>query len=342
MQGPKELMILYLPLMLSAIIMLMVRLHRLPREIPQRELRLCLHSFIALVSGLAGYAINVVVLSRIYTFETYERYWNEFHLLSIVEYWSQFLTLLGWQYPYEYWTSAFPLFSLSGILGAFGIVLIGLLMVAVIRLLSRWRELSFEGLLTITVFLAIFLTQGSIFAFTRGNGDVRSYYWLPILPLVFVILQVACETEHFRQRYSRRLCAMGLVICVAGAGISSIRTFMVYPKRAVAELMPVCDWLIENGYTQGYASFWYADVMTEWTNGLMEVWATEEESFPTIYEWLQSSEHATPPQGAFYVLSGSRDHYIESFHDADVVYQDDSGYAVMVFDDYDKMLEALN
>lgn len=341
MQGPKELMILYLPLVLTGIIALIVQLHRSPEVIPGRELRLCLYSLVACICGVIGYAMNTGILSKIYSFAAYERYWGEFHLLSIFECWGEFLTLLGWQYPYAYWVTRFPIASLSGILGVFGIAIAALLLIAIWRLMIHWRQLRLEAFSVITVFLSALLVQGAIFAYTQGDGDTRSYYWLPILPLVFVILQIACETEHFHWRYSRMICAIGLLLCVAGASVSSVRAFMVYPKRAVRERMPVCDWLVENGYTQGYASFWYADVMTEWTNGLMEVWVTQEDSFPDLYEWLQSTDHADPPQGEFYVLSGPRDHYIDSFDDPEVVYQDDNGYAVMIFDSYDTMLEDL-
>lgn len=341
MQGPKELMILYLPLMLASMVLLIVQLHCVPNQIPHRELRLCGGSFMALIVGVVGYAINTGILSKIYVFATYQRYWNDFHLLSIFDYWGQFLTLLGWQYPYQNWQTEFPLFSETGIMGGCGYVMAVILLIALWRLVAHWRELRFEGLFIITVFLSACLVQGSVFAYTRGDGGANATYWLPILPVVFVLFQLACETEHFHWRYSRRLCAIGLLLCIAGAGVSSVRTFMIFPKRAEVSLMPVCNWLVENGYTQGYASFWNANVMTEWTNGDVDVWVSEDESFANIYQWLQRADHLDPPQGKFFVLSTGRDNYVDAFDNAEIVYSDDNGYIVMAFDNYEELLQTL-
>lgn len=336
MQGPKGLMIIYVPLLFASAVMVVLRLHQTPNTVPVREFRLCAYSFLALLIAMAGYMVNSKIIANKFTFPSYVRTWDDFHLLSIFEYWGGFLTLLGWQYPYYDWKTEFSILSLKGVLGAFGLLLAGLLLFSVWRLVLHWKELRFEALLAITVFLGLCIVQGAVFAYTTGDGGTNATYWLPALPLVFVIFQLACETEHFHWRYSRGVCAVGFVLCIMGASVSSICTFTEYPHRAVVSLEPVCNWLMENGYTQGYASFWRGDLMTEWTSGEMEVWVATDHGFPDICPWLQVKAHAEPPQGEFFVLSSEDDHYIDWFEDPNVIYQDED-YTVMLFDDYEQM-----
>ena len=65
------------------------------------------------------------------------------------------------------------------------------------------------------------------------------------------------------------------------------------------------QFLVQNGYRDGYASFWDGNVMTELTDGTLNVWTLTPNSVPELRPWLQVTSHLqTPPQGKiFFVIS---------------------------------------
>lgn len=340
--GVKELMICYLPLALTSIILLISALHKEPEKIPSKELKFFGYSSLALLSGVVGYGINTKILANIYVYETYERHWNLLSILDIFDSLSGFLSLLGWQYVENWWYTNFNIFSFNGMLGGFAVLLIAALLIAVVRLVQHWRELSFENLFAIALFLFALLVQSGTFAYTTGNGRVTSYIWLPILPFVFVILQVACETEHFNFRYSKKIVSLFLLFCIAGTGLSSVKTFLTFQPSSVPTLRPVCDWLVENGYENGYITFHdicYGNIMTEWSSGKIEMWIMTDDNFTEPSRILQKSSHVNPPEGEIFVLDtpNTEDDYFSYMKNAEIVYQDENGYTVFAYDSYDEL-----
>lgn len=68
------------------------------------------------------------------------------------------------------------------------------------------------------------------------------------------------------------------------------------------------QFLVQNGYRDGYASFWDGNVMTELTDGTLNVWTLTPNSVPELRPWLQVTSHLqTPPQGKiFFVISNGK------------------------------------
>lgn len=59
-------------------------------------------------------------------------------------------------------------------------------------------------------------------------------------------------------------------------------------------LTPVVGFLQDNGYTFGYANFWDANVITEMTNGQIEMVNTNIGQQLTPYNWLMSKKLLEP------------------------------------------------
>ncbi len=103
----------------------------------------------------------------------------------------------------------------------------------------------------------------------------------------------------------------------------------------------VAKWLEDNGYTRGLATFWNSNIITELSDGKIEMWTVQDggERFDTLYEWLQYSDHVDEwPQGEFFILV-SIDEYDTFFspvppYSAHIVYDDDE-YRVLRFADWD-------
>ncbi|MFR0898974.1 MAG: hypothetical protein ACLSG4_05805 [Anaerobutyricum sp.] len=57
------------------------------------------------------------------------------------------------------------------------------------------------------------------------------------------------------------------MLCIIGSSVASVHTFQTNSLRAEPELKQVSDWLEYQNYTKGYATFWNAGILTEWSNG---------------------------------------------------------------------------
>ena len=172
------------------------------------------------------------------------------------------------------------------------------------------------------------------------------------MPLVFPVLQLEGETEHFRVPHARRAAAMAFCICFVAVSISTTTRYFANGYRTNPHLEEVCDWLVDNGYTQGYASFWNGNVLTEWSDGQIEVWVPYNFNTMQPYEWLQKTSHANPPEGQIFLLTtmdelGSMN-LSQLYWWSTVVYEDGDEqenrahrYVVMVYKNYEDMMAAI-
>ena len=119
--------------------------------------------------------------------------------------------------------------------------------------------------------------------------------------------------------------------------------------------------ILDAGYTQGYATFWNANVLTELSNGRLELWHWSDgkqnisnlEDFNDIYAWLQLKSHVeAPPEGkVFVLLSANEDYYFEftkKFSQDDVIYRAENyldygvkDYIVYGFESYEELASRL-
>lgn len=299
-----------------------------------------------------GYVLNSTVLAANHSFLDYnDRSWTNLSIETLLDKWTDFLTLFG--YPVDSFVNGGgPLFSLMGILGAFSLLTAGAFVFSLVRLLQRWRELEARRILPL---LMVFIlgVQGLIFTCTGRPGDINASYWLTTIPFAFLVFQLEGETEHFRLRFTRRAAALAFCICIVATSVESTMQFFRQGYRINPHLEEVCDWLAEQGYTQGYSTFWTGNVLTEWSNGQIEMWITNDFKTMEPYKWLQKTSHEQPPEGEIFLLT-TRDElgYMglsELYGWSTVVYEDTEEnapdytkrYVVMTYKSYEDMLTAV-
>lgn len=340
----KGLMSFFAPLLVASIILLLSALHRESGK-PKEALRFLLFSGIAVLSDLAGMLFRSLVLAKIYNLGSSELRWKDFNILDIFTHWSKFLTLFGWQYPEDFWPIQNNLFSLDGLLGGFGYLLIGALLFAIFRMACRMKELPFEKLLVIVLYLSVLLVQGSIFAYTDAAGYANASYWLPFLPFSFVLFQVAIETGHFTRAWGAKAAALALLVCVSGASLSTFRTFFAHALRSDPSAKVVCDWLVSQGYENGYVNsweFWYANIFTEWSSGQLDMYVMNDDTLTTPSEMLQKKSHREAPDGKVFILVVQEyaNHFERLYSYSDIVYKDE-GFLVLSYESYDEMQQVI-
>lgn len=345
MNGLKGFMGFYIPMMLAAVVALGLQWHLQPEGCPKRERRLVLFSLTAFLAAGIGYGVYSIVLLPSHKGLSYSnRMWNSLSLDALLTKMTDFLSLFG--YPIDSSVGGeVSLFSVEGILCAFGLLTAGAIVFSLIRLLLHWRELDPIRRVAPLLFGAAWLVQSMIFAWTGQLTDTSPYTGLTILPLVFPVLQLEGETEHFRVLHARRVAAMAFFVCFLAVSVGSSIRYFTSGYRTNPHLAEVCSWLEGEGYTQGYASFWNGNVLTEWSNGQIEVWVSNDFNTLKPYQWLQKTSHAQPPEGPVFLLTTMEElngmNLTQLYWWSDVVYEDgeeiedrSKRYVVMSYESY--------
>ena len=211
------------------------------------------------------------------------------------------------------------------------------------HLVQRRKELSFEHGAVLAVFLACLLVDGMAFAFMNEMIGINGSYWLPVVPLALAVLGVEGETFPLRRGLPRRGLALGFAAAFLGVSVSTTLRFVEVPPRGEPHLETICDWLVENGYTQGYATFWFANVMTELSNGTLEVWDVADLSRMDLHGWLQSTSHVTPPEEEVFLIADPSVRIDElPYRDlVNVVYEDDHGFYILTAPEAQPLIDAV-
>lgn len=145
--------------------------------------------------------------------------------------------------------------------------------------------------------LAVGLTLNAVLG-EYENAYSTAYY----LPGVFaLVMTLFAQTERLdcRMPWLRTLCSLA----VAGIFVWQGSEYVLCDLRTIeSEHECAAEWLTENGYTQGYATFWNGNVLTECSDGQLELIVYDNWYSYEPYPWLQEKVHLTElPQGRVFV-----------------------------------------
>ena len=303
LNGVKGLMGFYLPMVVAMAVAVLLRWYEEPEQPPRRTLRLFALSCVATAVAGVGYILYSKVLANLYSFEDYNgRVWSGLDLSALLTQWGEFLSLFG--YPTKSALKTAPqLFSVEGILGAFGVLTAGAIVFSLLRLLWRWQKLKPQQRIIPLLFASICLIDGLIFSCTEDVAPIDARYWLTVVPFAFLVLQLEGETEQFRPAFMRRAAALAFCVCITATSVSSVRLFFANGMRINPHLETVCDWLVDQGYTQGYATFWNGNVLTEWSSGALEMWVVGDLNTLDLNQGLQKMAHQEAPEGEVFLVT---------------------------------------
>ena len=165
------------------------------------------------------------------------------------------------------------------------------------------------------------------------------------VPLFAVALKEVRVKEHVKKAVT----AVFLAAVAAGCVLLLVRMDGVdetLEKRVMA------DKLVEEGYENGYATFWNGNVMTELSGGKIQMWVWSETTWDqhgtdvdAMYQWLQLTSHDTErPTGKVFVLFSRKEFennpWKQNLQPEDVIYESEE-YVVMGYPDYETMKATL-
>ncbi len=213
-----------------------------------------------LAGALAGYLINLFYVSRQYVFQTYEAtnfiaVYQGIFLERVQNAFGSLIMLFGY-IPDKGFLSVRGLISMISFLL---ILLFGLAAVC-----SARRETGQRGMLAMFFWTALALNV-FVFVFTTSTMVPRYYLTLYIFLLPLLCFYLEGEKRWFDRVVVGTLLGICILLASGKEVLSYISADKNAPRREVAEFLKESRWHF------GYATYWNANILTELTNGAVEV-----------------------------------------------------------------------
>ena len=168
--------------------------------------------------------------------------------------------------------------------------------------------------------LALVMSAGlTLFTFLFVEGLYLNRYWLPVMTLGAPVMAMCLTRE--RNDVLRALSAAAFACVLLGLSAAQMKNSMAHPEIGTAELSNA-QAVRESGIGFGYATFWNANVMTELTDGEVEIVAMNLQSdaqgngYPGWVSWLETEENAAenrPDEPVLLLLEQSEAAQMEAF-----------------------------
>ncbi len=334
--GARQLLVLFIPLLLSAFVVYVLK----------KNLNTAVflaNSCIGFVGSAIGYVVNMKVLANIFDFQnwggiryitpSWENIWNVLTGL---------LTFYGYKEG-----SLFSSATIYNLFSGLFILLIAFSIFACVRKeLSDRENDTYEDLEIVLFYLAAIIVFTLFYAATDMSYVNR--YNIPIAVFGIPIIGIGLKDIKWDVKIKNAAFALFFILLLlCGAG-----TYKTYSKiDNTADLREIAAFLTENDYYEGYSTFWNGNVLTELSDGEidMRVWSTvnvNAQNINNIYRWAQLKEHETTvPEGKVFVLF-SESQYEETtlnqyLEEEDIIYQKDGGYIIFGYDSYDEFVSCL-
>lgn len=304
LNGIRMLMVLVAPLLVSCVILFFLearRCERIGQVLRLPSARLLLGGLICALATMIGNAVNANVLSELYAFEQFDE--TTLASLRPEMFTDQLMCLMSF-FGYR---EDVLLLSREGVVSVMAVLLPFMAAVSMIVLL-RMKLSTRERLLA--VFMPVALLMGMLINVITMTEEADmffpyhvSYYMPAVLLMVFSIFwaldRFACGLKGLRV-----LPMLGL-IGVFLMGNAAYREIDMNTYET--ELESVAQYLLEENCTQGYATYWNANVLTEITDGQIEVFTVNNWTDGEIDEWLQRRDHQDrTPEGKVFAIFSAR------------------------------------
>lgn len=344
--GVRETMMLFAPVCVGIFLVLVFHTYE-NRPVSFKEWKdkchreLCLTGWIifALFWNLTGYAYNLLVLMKKYEYQsnTTMTLTERFSLNQWISSLSDFFSLFGYGGDVK-------LFSVKGISSMCGMMLAVLLLLVTVRLFFLRKKMSLGQEFLFATYIGGLCVCGLAFGHMGDMNEPR--FWLPFMIFGFVMFQLEGDLEEFSLPHMRGMAGILVAVLMIGASVGTVKTQIDTPHEGRAKNQDLADFLVENGYTQGYAQFWTANAVTELTSGKAAIRPLMYNETFELMCWSNRIDYTTElPEGpVFYAL------YKRSFGDVNEccfykygngeVILDDDDWFVLLFDDASQMQRA--
>lgn len=344
MNGVKTLMVFQVPFVLAAMAVLIFALNaseektwRGALQVCSQESRLMAGALATTMASFVGYIINSKVLAKMYSFKSFSGVtWNRFGVdWTLDRVLMDFFHLFGYQ-------DGVGVFHFSGIASGVGLLVGAWLFFCIVRLVWRFTKLNAAQRLITVLMLTMLAVCGIAYTYF---GNYCQYFWLTCMPVAVAVMMIEIKTEDLYLPGARAVLTLVLAGAITLCSLNNVRQEIEHPALAHVGLDKVADWLVDNGYKEGYATFWNGNCMVEMTSGKLDVWMPGDLNNVNIEGWLQPDYHLTRyPEHPFVLVDTATDGpaeecgLIKNGYGTEVY--NDGRYAVYAFDSSDDLCAA--
>lgn len=284
------------------------------------------YSIFGAAGSLAGYAINVLYVSRQYVFQTYDAtnfipIYQGVLMERVQNAIGSLLMLFGY----------IPDRSVLSLRGLITIIAFVLTAVFVYSGVQAWKESKGQRMF-VTLFLAVsFFLNLFVFVFTTSTMVPR--YYLTIFVFVLPVLCFYLEKEE--RYFDRAAVCLILVACLGLATGKTVLSYLSVDKNA--DKRAVADFLEKNDHHFGYATYWNANIITELTDGRVEIANLNDVEKLEYFKWSSPMKYYEEDyaDGAVFLLLSAEE--LATSGDTEVVKNGavvyaDGAYTVLLYD----------
>ena len=208
-------------------------------------------------AAFGGYLVNILILSKTYIYDTDRamKFPEVFTAENFQNIFNAILTVTGYAGEKD-------LVSLGGICNALSIVLVGTIIYVLIRLAVKMKNLEQEEQLLPAFVIATFSV--SLFLFIAI--DMVEARWIMCSTVPVFLLLALLDKFPIKKQY---ICLTCIYIVIGMLGMREYHT--IASSTTNEGLRSVYDLLTDSDYTFGYSTFKSGNLMTELTNGKMDM-----------------------------------------------------------------------
>lgn len=326
LNGMRMLLTLYVPLVLSSLLLLWLN------DVTPTAKRLFAGYTAVAVSALVGCIINALFLSKAYSvLDVTGISFKSFSLSGIEKVLGGLINAYGYR-PGE------DVFSISLLYSAQGGLLFVLSVCSAVVILLRRERFRMGQQFVACYYLSSLAALCLLYALTDMAFTGRYMVQTAVLGLLPIL--VCFHQEEIFGKTGRGI-VLGVTCFALLCGALHYNDMRKEDKtRAQREC---ALFLVDNGFTQGYASFWNGNVMTELSNGVLDLWVWDEKCAELkdpdeTIQFLQLRAHNSPPAGGrvFVLLSANEREYCQfakNFKEDNIVFKT-ANYTPGAIDEY--------
>ncbi len=290
------------------------------------------YSLLGAIGSVIGYGINVVWISKNYVFQTYDTT----NFVSIYQgvLFERLQNAIGCLLMLFGYIPDKGVISLRGVISMIAFVLLGILVYC--------TKISYKNSRNERFFVVLFLIVSfvvNVFAFVFTTSTMVPRYYITIL--IFALPVIAFYLEEEKRVFDKMVLCLILAVCLMLSTAKTVFSFISGDKNA--EKRPVAEFLAENDYDFGFATYNNGNIITELTNGEVEIaniWDPENLNF---FKWsspMKYYEEGYHEGEVFLLLTAGE---VMEFADAEAVLEgeviyEDGNYTVFVYDSVDLLM----
>lgn len=291
------------------------------------------YAVVSAVASVAGYGINVLYVSKRYVFQTYDA--TNFIAIYQGELFERIQNAIGCLLMLFGYIPEKGFLSLRGIISMMAFVMLAMLIFCTVKAYRKENEKRFFVALFVIV---AFVLNFFVFSFTTSTMVPRYYItiWMFTLPLLVFYL------ESREPALDKFVVVLVLAACLTLGTAKTVISFISVDKNESKR--PVAEFLADNGYHFGFASYTNANMITELTNGEVEIANVNNPESLTYFKWSTPKKYYEEGyhQGKVFLLL-TVEEYAEysdakALSEGNIIYEDDA-YVVFIYDNVKTLID---